>query len=142
MKSHLLVGAKVRLYVNGKPYGRVQDFRWSVESPKEEKRGIDSQEPFELAPTTVSVNGNLNVLRISGDGGAEGAGFTVQYPDLSRERYFSLVLVESNTDLVLFQARRCSLLSQSWGVPSRGIVTGSLSFRAIEWVNEIQRMSR
>jgi hypothetical protein len=136
-RSHLVTGAKVKLFINGKPYGRVTSFRWSSETPKRPITGIDSIQAFELAPTTSRCTGSVSVLKISADGGAEGAGMAAPLPDLSRERYFSLTLIEYNTDLVLFRASRCTLQTQSWDAPARGFVTGSFSFEAIEWDNEV-----
>ncbi len=136
MKSNNLTAARVVLYVNGKLYGRVTDFRWNSSTSGREIYGIDSPEPFELANTTTRCSGSMSVLRLGQDGGAEGAGMTVSYADISREKYFSLALVDRVTDTIIFQARRCKLTSQSWDVPARGRVTGNLDFVACDWSNE------
>jgi hypothetical protein len=141
-RSHLITGAKVALYVNGERYGRVFDFRWSPETPKRAIHGIDSQEAFELAPTIARCTGSMNILRLSGDGGAEGAGLSVPFPELSREQYFSLVLVEIPTNLVLFASRQCSANSQSWGAATRDYVRGSVNFECIGWNNEVKPFNR
>lgn len=136
-KSHVLSGAKVKLYINERPFGQATSFRWSSNTPKKALRGIDVLEPVELAVTGYQCTGSVSVIRLSNDGGAEGAGVITPYPELSREKYFSLTLIERHTDLVIFRANRCSLLSQSWEIPVRGIVTGNFSFEALEWTNEI-----
>jgi hypothetical protein len=136
-RSHLVTGAKVRLFINGKPFGRVTGFTWTSDTPKKAIYGVDSAQPYELAPTMTRCTGSLSVLKLGGDGGAEGAGVAAPYPDLSREKYFTLTLVEIRSDLILFRANRCSLVNQSWSVPVRGLVSGSFSFEAIEWDNEV-----
>lgn len=141
-RSRLIAGPKVKLLINGKLFGRVVSFRWNSDTPKSAKYGIDSMQPYELASTITRGSGTMNVLRISGDGGAEGAGITAAYPDLSREKYFSVTLIELNTDLTLFQARKCSLVSQNWDISAKSLVSGSLSFEFIDFSNEIARFTQ
>ncbi len=130
------------MYVNGKLYARVTDLRFTSSTPGREIYGIDSSEPFELANTTTRCSGSMSVLRLAQDGGAEGAGMTVSYVDITREKYFSLALVDRVTDTIVFQARRCKLTSQSWDIPARGRVTGQLDFTAIDWSNEATPATR
>ena len=75
----------------------------------------------------------MSVLRVSGDVGAEGSGIVAPYPDLPREKYFSVTLVEIDTDTVIFNSSRCSLVSQRWEIGARGIVTGDFAFKAVNW---------
>lgn len=137
-KSHLITGAKVLLYVNGEPFGKVMRFAWSAETPRKSFYTIDSAEPAELGQTTTRISGSLGIYRIHADGGAEGSGIVAPFPDLTKERYFSIVLLERTTDTVIFRADNCSLLSQSWDVPVRGFVTGTLNFQALSWSNEVK----
>jgi hypothetical protein len=81
----------------------------------------------------------MSIYRTVGDGGAEGGGMTAPAEELPREKYFSVLLVDRGaSDAVIFQADDCSLTSQAWSVPSRGIVTGSLEFEALTWSNEVK----
>jgi hypothetical protein len=116
----------------------VTDFQYSISTPRQSSYGLDATEPFELGVTTSSITGSLSLYRLSQDGGAEGAGFAATLPDLSRETYFSMMLIEEHSNTVLFEARRCSIESQSWTVASRSMVTGSVAFKAIEYSNEIR----
>lgn len=137
-KSHLITGARVILYVNGKPYTKVTSFSFNSTTGRREIYGIDSAEPYELAPTTSQCQGQIGIYRIMADGGAEGAGMVAPLPDLTLEKYFTLALVERTTDTIIFSANQCSAVSQAWDIPSRGFVTGSIAFKAIEWSNEIR----
>lgn len=110
--------------------------RWNSDTAAHSSYGIDSMEPFELSPTVSAITGALTVYRRAGDGGAEGAGITVALPDLSREKYFRVTLIERRTQKVIFNAPRCKITSQSWDVPTRGHVTGTLNFTATTWSNE------
>jgi hypothetical protein len=130
-------GASVILFVNSIPYGRVTQIDWDVSTPIEELRGVDSPQPYELANSTTSVGGTLYVLRTLGDAGAEGAGFTAPIIDVGKTRYVSLVLLERRTRQVLFKSQRCAISNQSWTIPSRGIVSGTVTFVSIEYGNEM-----
>ena len=129
----LVVGARVLLYVNGRLYGRVSGFQWSSSVNHKGVYALDSLSPVELLPTQTKVIGNITVYRVIGDGGAEGPGFTTNFPSISRMKYFTLALVARYTQRVLFEADRCVLQNQSWNAPTRGFVTGSLSFEALDW---------
>lgn len=134
--SPILGGAKVILYINGLPYAAVTAFKWDSATPKKAIYGIDSADPYELAPTQNRITGMLMLLRIIGDGGAEGAGMVAQFPDVTLEKYFTLALVERSSDTQIFRADSCSVTSQSWDVPARGLVMGTLNFEALTWSNE------
>lgn len=124
------------MYINGQPYGLVTDFAWTAETPKKPLYTIDVMEALELAPTLTKVTGSLGVMRITGTGGLEGAGMAAPQSALSRERYFSLVLKDRSTDVIIFQALRCSVTSQHWQANARGFLTGTVQFEAIDWANE------
>jgi hypothetical protein len=136
MISRLLSGAKVILYINGNPYAAVVSFKWDSTTGRKAIYGLDSGEPYELAPTTNKIVGTMMLLRTIGDGAAEGAGLVAQFADVPREKYFSLSLIERSTDTQIFRADRCSVLNQSWDVPSKGLAMGSLNFEALSWNNE------
>lgn len=136
MRSHLLTGAKLVMYVNKKPFGLVTNFSFSIDTSKRAIHVVDLMEAVELAPTMIRITGSMQILRQTGDGGAEGAGLVATQPELSRERYFSLTLVERGTDITVFQATQCSVTNQVWQVPARGFMQGTVNFEAIEWANE------
>lgn len=137
-RAKVVVSAGVILYVNGRAYGRVKGFQWNSDTPVAPKYGLDSTEPFELAPTITKINGKISVYRTIGDGGAEGAAMATPYEDLPRAKYFTVQLIERASDTVVFEARECSVVRQSWSVPERGMVTGEVEFEALEWSNELR----
>jgi hypothetical protein len=135
-RSRLLTAAKLVLYVNGKPYSLATHLRWDSGTPKKSIYALDSGEPYELAPTTTKVSGSIGLLRLIGDGGLEGAGITPNFESLVREKYFTMALIERSTNTEIFRANRCSVVNQSWDVPSKSIVTGTFVFEALDWNNE------
>lgn len=140
--SSLISAAKVVCYVNGLPYAQVTSFQWSVTPQRKAIYGLDSGEPYELAPVTTKVTGSMAVLRTQKDGGLEGAGITAPLEELTREKYFSLTLVERTTNTILFRADQCSVQSQAWTVSPKSLVSGTVSFEAINWSNEAIKPQR
>lgn len=140
-RSRLITSAKVVLYVNGKPFAQVTDFRWDAATPPKAIYAVDSGEPYELAATQTKISGTVGLLRLIGDGGLEGAGVMPGLHDLPRNKYFSLALIERTTDTTIFRADKCWCVAQSWNVPSKGIVTGQMGFEAIDWSNEAHRVA-
>ncbi len=135
-QSITISNAQVILLVNAVPYGRVAGIDWDISTPIEELRGVDSPQPYELANSTTSVGGTLYVLRTLNDGGAEGAGLTAPLIDVGKTRYVSLVLLERRSSRVLFESTRVAISGQSWSVPERGIVKGTITFLSIDAKNE------
>jgi hypothetical protein len=137
-RSLLLTSAQVILYVNGLRFGRVTGFSWTSDTPRRKIHAVDAVTPFELGMTVSSITGTLSVLRVAGDGAAEGAGMVAPVLDLSREKYFHMLLVDITTGFVVFQADFCSLESQQWTARPRSYLEGSLTFSALTYNNEVR----
>ncbi len=60
------------------------------------------------------------------------------FPELSRQKYYSLMLIEKHSNTILFEGRRCATNGQSWGASTRSYVTGTVEFSAIDWSNELR----
>lgn len=133
----ILVSARVVLYVNGAPFGRVMGFQWSSTVVQKPIFAIDSSSAYELVPTQARVVGSMNVYRTIGDGGAMGASMTTQFQDVVRQKYFTVALVERTTGAILFEADRCAFAGEAWNVNVRNFVTGTVNFEALEWGNEV-----
>lgn len=135
----LVSAATLIVYINGERFGRITSFQHSAVTPHKELRGIDEVEAVELVPTTHAVRGTMGILRTKADGGLEGIGVTARPPQLARERYFSVSIIERSTDTVVFSADRCKVEDQNWSVSAKGLMMGQVSFRALTWNNEVRR---
>lgn len=131
-----ITGANILCYIDGRLYSRASSVSWNSATPHKPIMALDSVDPYELAVTTTHVTASMSVYRLHGDGGAQGAGMVPNYEDLPRGRYFTLILVDRMTNNTLFRMKNCVVNGESWSVPSRGIVTGSLSLEGITWDNE------
>ena len=137
-QAKVISTAGVVLHLNGKPFGRVRAFQWSINTPKKPINAIDSLQPFEFLPTASQVSGHLSIYRTVGDAGVEGAAMAARMEDIPREKYFSIQLVERGSDTIVFQAMYCSLVRQSWSAQEKGLVTGEIDFQALDWSNELR----
>jgi hypothetical protein len=133
----ILVGPRVTLYINGTAFGRVSGFQWTSTVVQKAIHALDSLAAYELAPGQAKVMGTVQVYRLAGDGGAEGAQITTQFQDLVRQNYFTVALVQRDNEAILFSANKCALVSQSWNAPTKGFITGSINFEALDWENEV-----
>lgn len=137
-RSRVVVAAHIICYINGQRFGRLSHFSFRSVTQRRALYGLDSVDPNELAVTQTKISGNMKVFRTIGDGGAEGAGMASAYEDLPREKYFTIQLVERGSDQIIFQAEMCACISQSWDIPAKGVVSGTIDFEAISWSNEIR----
>ena len=137
MSQKILTGANLVVYVNARPYGLVERFTWTENTPSRENRGIDTVETVELAPTYSSVSGVMEIWRLKSDGGLEGAGLKPHSKNMARGRYFSLTLIDRITDEIFFQADRCRVESQTWPVAVKQLVKGSVSWKGLSMNNEL-----
>ena len=131
-----IVTAGLIVYVNGRPLALGTNFAFTSDTTKKQIRGLDSAEVVEFAPTGLNVSGQIGLIRAHGDGGAEGIGLLAQPADLTREKYFTLLILDRFTQKPVFRSDMCTVQSQSWQIPSRGIITGTINFTAINWTNE------
>ena len=138
-KSLIVTAARVFLYMNGQKVGRVTTFQWKSTTDYIEINGLDSSDPYELAPGITRVMGQIGLLRMAGDGGAEGLGVTAQYEDLTRQKYATIALVDRTTQTLLFKADECVVVDQQWAVQAKGRLEGNMSFKGITWNNEFIR---
>ena len=140
-RARTITGAGVVCRINGTILGRVRGLDFGAAAPRKPVYGIDSLTPQELLTTTVKISGRIRLYRTVADGGAEGAGVVAGLPDLTRERYFSIQLIERGSDTVIFEAWHCSCTNQTWSVPDRGIIEGTVDFEALDFRNELHSIS-
>jgi hypothetical protein len=132
----IMVSAHVVCYINNKMLGVVTGFSWTSNTPRKEIRSIDIPVPVELASTTTSVSFSMSVLRATGDGGMQGSGVVVPQNLVSREKYFTILLVDRATDLPVFKADFCQTDSESWTVTPKSLLSGQVQGKGLIWNNE------
>ncbi len=124
--------------MNGLAFGRVNAFRYSIDTPRRKIHTVDSPIPFELATASTAVSGAMSLYRTALDGAAEGPGMVSPLETLPNERYFSMALVDLTTQVVIFQADFCSVENQAWAIDAKGLVMGNITWSALTYRNEVR----
>src|SRR5690242_13500671 len=114
--NRTLHGARILCYINGKLFGRVTSFSWTSSTPRKKIHTIDIPHAVELATTTSDVTWQMTVLRTVNDGGSQGIGMATTGPNVSKEKYFTILLLDRGTDQTLFRADACMTDNESWTV--------------------------
>jgi hypothetical protein len=131
MRNKILAGAGVKCMVNGVDWGTVVAVQYTIATPREEDRGVDSLLPFELSPTTAQVTGTIQLLKLRGDGGLEAKDIANPLPYLDTEQYFSIQLHDRQTGAIYLSVANASVESQSWNFAAKATVTGQFAFRGL-----------
>ena len=134
--SNMMVSAHIVCYINGQKIADANSFTWTSETPHREIMAIDFNMPFELAPGATRMSGQIGLYRKTLEAGAEGKGMVSDFNTATRDKYFTIALVDRVSNTMLFKANNCSVNSQSWNLPTRGRVSGTVSFSGITWSNE------
>lgn len=135
-RPKLITAPRILVYINSKLYGVVTSFTWTSSTPRKKIRSIDIMHPVELAATITEVTWNMGILRVMGDGGLQGAGVVAKSEYLSREKYFTILLVDRLSDLPLFNSEMNQVDSENWSVTAKGLLSGQVSGAGISWSNE------
>ncbi len=135
--SRLMVGAHALCYINGRLYGRCAGVDVTSTTPHREVQPVDVLTPAELVPQAAKMAGSMSVFRIHGDGGVQATGMIPTWHDLTRGKYFSILIVDRFSDTTFFRADACSCVGETWRI-GRGHVMGQIAFKALTWNNETQ----
>lgn len=135
-RPRLITAARILVFINNRLYGRCGGISWQSVTPKKAARSVDIPYVQEYMPTTFEVTGSMTVYRMIGDGGTEGAGIQAAQIDISREKYFTMILVERSTDTAILQIDNATVQSQSWSVSAKGVLMGQIGFSGIISTNE------
>lgn len=136
MASKTITGSDAKVYVNGSMFGIAEGYSFAISDGTTEIRGLDSPLPFELAETTYSVTGTMNLYRLRGGGGIEGRGLTALPDQLPYLKYISMRLVDRYTDSTIFESNYVRVSRQQWEARSRQVMQGQVSWVAIGYSNE------
>jgi hypothetical protein len=78
------------------------------------------------------------MYKIHGDGGNEASGLVATWNSMTREKYFSLLVLDRVTDTVLVQVDKCVVTNQSWVIQPKSFVIGTVAFSGFDYSNDTQ----
>lgn len=136
--SNLVTTPHCVALINSVPFARCSGLTYDVSSPRREVHGIDVLPPVELIPTSLSIHGTVQMYKIHGDGGNEASGLVATWNSMTREKYFSLLVLDRVTDTVLVQVDKCVVTNQSWVIQPKSFVIGTVAFSGFDYSNDTQ----
>ena len=136
--SNLVTSAHCVAYINSVAFARCSGLSVEIATPRKEIRGIDVLQPVEIIPTGLSMHGTLQVYKMHDDAGAEAMGLLATWEKATKEKYFSLMVLDRATDGVIFQVGRCCVVSQSWNISPKQFVMGSITWTGFDYSNNAE----
>lgn len=126
MRSLVLTGAHVKLYINNKVYNVVQSISLSVDYGETEIYGIDAVYPQEIAPTKVSVRGSVNGLRLKLSGGLQASNLRPLFTDVAASPYISIRIQDRDSQEDILFIPNAKVTRESHSIATKS--TYKLSF--------------
>lgn len=126
MRSLVLTGAHVKLYINNKVYNVVQSISLSVDYGETEIYGIDAAYPQEIAPTKVSVRGSVNGLRLKLSGGLQASNLRPLFTDVAASPYISIRIQDRDSQEDILFIPNAKVTRESHSIATKS--TYKLSF--------------
>lgn len=122
MKSVVLVGANIKLFINNKVYAPVQAISLDIDYAEEVIYGIDSPWPQEIAGGKVTIRGSVQGLRIKDSKGlqAQNDGIRPLFSDLAASPYISIRIqdISTNEDIVFIPRAKITRETHSTSIKS------------------------
>jgi hypothetical protein len=137
MQAKSLVGANLKIFINGHLFGVGTATEWSVDYGRKYIFGIDSYLPQEIASGQVTITGTVECIRTKLSGGLEGYGVVAQTQNILLEKYIRITLIERQTDTTIFNCFNALVSNQNWRATSEMTMRGSFSFLGTNSTNEL-----
>ena len=138
-KSIVLVGAHIKLYINNKLYKVGQTIMLDLDYGETEIYGIDSAHPQEIAPTKVSVRGNVTGLRIKQSGGLQGINARPLFTDIAASPYISIRIQDRSTGEDIIFIPQAKVTKETITMATRATVKANFSFSGIVGLQPLDR---
>lgn len=139
MKSQVLVGANIRVYINGVAYNECQSITYTLDTADQELYGIDSMFPQEIVPTRSTVSGSVQAIKLKNTGGLQAKGIRATLKDVLKLPYVSIRIQDRQTgeDIILIPKARVS--SETFSAAIKQSVKVSFNFRGILGMQPLDR---
>ena len=135
--SFAIPGSTLKVYVNSQLLGWVTGIpTWTITTEWARIREIDSSITRQLVPRSYTVSGTLQVVRGRYTGGAEGAGLIPSAENMLRQKYLTIEVQDITTQDIVYRAKHCQVMNQTWRIDGRGVVTGTLNFEGLTFESE------
>lgn len=131
MKTIVLNGASVKLYINNALYKEVQEISYQIDYGVKEIYGIDSPFPQEVVPTRVAVQGAISGIRIKNSGGITAYDAVAPISKILSSPYISIRITDRSTKEDILFVQSAMVTSQSFAVGARNTARVSFTFKGM-----------
>lgn len=128
MRSVVLKGAEVKIYIGGQLYPEAQSISYVIDFNKTPIYGIDSIYPQETPVSRVLVKGTVGGIVIKGLGSLQGFGIRSKILQELYSPYVSLRLKDRSSDVDFLWIPKCTISSQNIQIQSKSVARVSFTF--------------
>lgn len=129
--STVLAGANCKIYLGGNLYPEAQQVTYTIDYGEQEIFGIDSPYSQEIATTRMSVQGNVQGLRLKLSGGLQGKDIITKINQKLFAPYISFEVRDRQSDTKIIFVPQCKITTQNVQIGAKGIVKLNFSFKGI-----------
>lgn len=141
MPQYTIAGAQILVYLNEKKFTVSQSLSFSIDYGEAPIYGIDSLFAQEIAPTKVTVSGNINGLRLRNSGGIQGVNGRSLITDVMAAPYISLRIQDRTTKEDIIFIPRAKIGNESHSVSAKGVYKINFSFIGLIPLMSLDRTS-
>jgi hypothetical protein len=131
MKSLVLTGPCIKLYLNNKLFKEVQQISYTLDYGEYEIYGIDSSFPQEIAPGKASVKGSVSGIRIKYSGGIQAYDARPLIRNLLAAPYISIRINDRSTGEDVLYIQSAKITNQKVSIGAKGTVKLSFDFTGL-----------
>jgi hypothetical protein len=138
-KSQVLVGANIRVYLNGVAYNECQSVTYTLDTGDQELYGVDSMFPQEIVPVRSVVSGQISGIKTKNSGGLQARGIRAVLKDVLKLPYVSIRIQDRQTGEDILFIPKARVSSETFSAAVRQSVKVSFNFRGILALQPLDR---
>lgn len=132
-------GFAIKIFINGKVFGEVQEASWTLDYAEQEIYGIDSVFPQEISTAKIATYGNIKGLRLRQTNGLQSINARPLLEKALANPYISIRIQDRLSGEDLLFCPNAKISSEAWNVAAKGILSLSFSFRAMSGLQPLDR---
>lgn len=127
----VMTGAQINVFINNIQYKELQSISFSVDYGEEEIRGIDSPYAQEIALSKITVQGQVNGLRIKQSGGLQGKNMRPLFTDVAAGAYISIRITDATTKEDILYIPQAKVTNESHTISAKSTYKLNFGFKGM-----------
>jgi hypothetical protein len=140
MQSITLVGAHIKVYLNGQLYPPVQSISYTIDNGATEIWGVDALYPQEIIPVKSSVSGSIAGLKLKNSGGFQATGATALANNILSHPYISIRIQDRSTGEDILLIPKAKISTEAWNFGTKQSAKFNISFKGIVPLQPLDRV--